>query len=1374
MLLYVNELNPINRFDQNNDPIPRWDSKTSQEYFAADATHSGYYMVNGSIWRCKKTHLATPEKNLYNTDYWEQIPEMEVGVVNDPKEYHVGDIVQCTYSIKDSNGNVTEKRCLAECKRDHYVNLGAKYDETDTSKWLNAPFMSTWDPNKLYKFGSSTAKVDNFAFWPVYFNNKFTTYGAIKNSISYNSILNINPISDDQKYWISTKIAEEHNDTYYGLSGYRVYRANTEIPPRVTYTGPIDVYRKSVLVWEKIATGINPFIQTDSIEKNTGESVYYVDTDPALNAIYLSVRSDEEFDNTLYDPSSRLWDREFAYWEELAITIGTYSGTYKKILNKKYKIYNIDDLVTHNGYIYRCKKRYTQREGDPTYEPDYPDSQYWTRILPMYSFDKIGVVNDDSSMIWIDRYREEGTFELETPLNKDNYDLFKIGRYVTKDNPSPDLNENGITCMIIEHVESGFSSEKGEIMKVSGRDLKSILDRRIAFPMSDFTAQSTFGKEGGLALAMIYLVENYFISPEKLERENSITGESQFAFPERRTDIITVSPSDVESLTDGLIGNAIKNGTINRRYKEDNILDIMNELCEKNNVGYRILLKPGDYSTNPEFVFTPYSGVDHSYTRANQNDSLVVYSRSFGNLQSSTFKQDSKEYKNVGFCFKEKDSDRYINLNGVGVDFNENGSIKVNSKIGNTLLNGLFNVVKGLFQKDTGRPVKNIVRAFVQAAGTGELKTVKIGENTQDSLSFTVTVDGVPKNVYSFSNSETADIWWGRFVKSTNDQWLTPTIVSNAFSQTAVWKVGEKLIGDEDGLSQILGMYLNQYATTSGLIHYLYQVEGNTSGLNRREVAVDEEKDNEKWSESKTATFTQSTGTDMLTTKADDEESDEDILKRLRRSARHGLSKHRNKDDILAELAVDDQFVFGKDYGLGDIIQIDDGYNKSKVIVTEYAESRDKDGNKSYPSFEKFKEIPSRFSPLKSLTFSKYLTDVTPNELVSYNKEEAYTSTQMYIKSLSYEPEWFSPFYTDYGSIMEYHIDGYYDYGDVVEYTVTVGDVEKTLYYVAIRDYDGAGNPDLGYPDPEWFSFVTEYDDFRTIIESVDFQNTVIEAEIGVSTNNTNSLFGARQINTKALNFYDNVPTYSFEYQKGTASDPDPKLIVNNEDNGTRNIFNNTEEPLNRLKVVINNLYQDGIAAYYKNSIEYESGDKFEDVYSPFAIYDMYKPYVFGFGKTPDGYYKIDNPENYMCLGGKAIYDGRNFVGFDEFDTVNGVTVYSFKIYAVPAHLYSENSYICSYFGGDGDPATSRYIRVGSTIDDPGISSLTVNDADRVLVSDLRPVIDQDLENATDEQTISDVDMYGFYDVVKMKFSNLKNHNNNEAIYIDNGGILDE
>ena len=85
------------------------------------------------------------------------------------------------------------------------------------------------------------------------------------------------------------------------------------------------------------------------------------------------------------------------------------------------------------------------------------------------------VVDDYKSIIWTERYNTYGDFELVVPGTYENYEKFRLDTYLF----TPESQK----LMIIEQLEWNENYNESNEIKVTGRSLESILDRRIVGPI---------------------------------------------------------------------------------------------------------------------------------------------------------------------------------------------------------------------------------------------------------------------------------------------------------------------------------------------------------------------------------------------------------------------------------------------------------------------------------------------------------------------------------------------------------------------------------------------------------------------------------------------------------------------------------------------------------------------------------------------------------------------------------------------------------------------------------------------------------------------------------------------------------------------------
>lgn len=224
--------------------------------------------------------------------------------------------------------------------------------------------------------------------------------------------------------------------------------------------------------------------------------------------------------------------------------------------------------------------------------------------LLIYSedFKLLGIVDTASSVIWANRCRQCGDFEIYIPTSQAMLDLLQEDRFVGR-------TDDDMLC-IIEKVVVTTDEENGDYMTVTGRCLRSILGRRIVWVQTSIN--------GPVEFIPRRLVTDAFISP---------------AIPERKYDRLTLAPS--HGYTD----------TASVQYTGDNILTAIEEFCAAHNLCFKITLQDG------QLVLDFYRGVDRS---KNQTDTVqVVFSEKYDNLNASTYTKDKTQYKSVALVAGE-------------------------------------------------------------------------------------------------------------------------------------------------------------------------------------------------------------------------------------------------------------------------------------------------------------------------------------------------------------------------------------------------------------------------------------------------------------------------------------------------------------------------------------------------------------------------------------------------------------------------------------------------------------------------------------------------------------------------------------------------
>lgn len=222
-------------------------------------------------------------------------------------------------------------------------------------------------------------------------------------------------------------------------------------------------------------------------------------------------------------------------------------------------------------------------------------------------FIPIRILDAYTSFIWTDRYREFGDFEFYAPMDKDLYSVLDYGMYLT--------NDESEHVMIVETIEVTTNVDEGDFLRVKGRSLESLLDRRIVW--EQYTCNTK------LYLVVQRLIERAFIPGNKLRpRGMSARGINNFTY------------------TEDWLDDYIKGLNLQAQYYGETIYDIIADLAADHKFGFKITL-----DANNNFVFGLYNGKDLYET--------VIFSNEFNNLIDTDVINSYTKYKNVGLVAGE-------------------------------------------------------------------------------------------------------------------------------------------------------------------------------------------------------------------------------------------------------------------------------------------------------------------------------------------------------------------------------------------------------------------------------------------------------------------------------------------------------------------------------------------------------------------------------------------------------------------------------------------------------------------------------------------------------------------------------------------------
>ena len=221
------------------------------------------------------------------------------------------------------------------------------------------------------------------------------------------------------------------------------------------------------------------------------------------------------------------------------------------------------------------------------------------------NFDSSETLDIFESLIWTDRYFGYGDFELYMPANEEILQLLPLGYYLY-------IRESE-HLMIVEDHEISTDAEEGAHLKITGRSLESILERRIVWNQTVLT--------GSLQNGVKKLLDENVIAPSDGSRKIP-----NFIFKASEDPRITAL-------------------TIETQYRGENLYDVIVDICKSENLGFKIILD------GKNMVFSLYMGIDRSY--AQETNPYVVFSPGFDNLLNSNYIESEKTLKTIALVAGE-------------------------------------------------------------------------------------------------------------------------------------------------------------------------------------------------------------------------------------------------------------------------------------------------------------------------------------------------------------------------------------------------------------------------------------------------------------------------------------------------------------------------------------------------------------------------------------------------------------------------------------------------------------------------------------------------------------------------------------------------
>lgn len=214
------------------------------------------------------------------------------------------------------------------------------------------------------------------------------------------------------------------------------------------------------------------------------------------------------------------------------------------------------------------------------------------------SFNKIGIIDNFSSLIWTKRYFEYGDFEVYVRADTETLELFQQGTYVSRD-------DDDMIC-IIETIRLNTDVENGNYLTVSGRCLKSMLERRIVWYQTNLYGRAN--------LVLEALIDHNAINTDNINRDflNLSIGSTPY--------------------TDEVISKQITG---------DNLYDCVLDFCKTFGWGFEIVRT----GMGNGLKFNAYEGKNR--TDSQSRNPKVVFSAEYDNLPRTNYLYSVLNYRNT-------------------------------------------------------------------------------------------------------------------------------------------------------------------------------------------------------------------------------------------------------------------------------------------------------------------------------------------------------------------------------------------------------------------------------------------------------------------------------------------------------------------------------------------------------------------------------------------------------------------------------------------------------------------------------------------------------------------------------------------------------
>lgn len=240
------------------------------------------------------------------------------------------------------------------------------------------------------------------------------------------------------------------------------------------------------------------------------------------------------------------------------------------------------------------------------------------------------------SILWTIRYDECGDFEITTNAIHEILNHISVDYYLFCDK-FYDEDTGLANLMVIESFEIKSDPNEGNQIKITGRDLKSLADRRIIW------GQTVFPINTHVSSIVHDLVMGNIISPPDWEK----------TYQDSHSGNIRVYIDGARRAIPGFtyISQVTRDFDLSeeRQYNSESLYDVITSLCKEFGFGWDILY---NFNTN-QFVFVLRSSINKTYDQ--YENTPILFSAELGNIKESNYIESSTTEKNSGLIKGEGD-----------------------------------------------------------------------------------------------------------------------------------------------------------------------------------------------------------------------------------------------------------------------------------------------------------------------------------------------------------------------------------------------------------------------------------------------------------------------------------------------------------------------------------------------------------------------------------------------------------------------------------------------------------------------------------------------------------------------------------------------